>query len=302
MAVEMEIHPSVLNSAPGSDEAVAAQARKDRAERIKGYREAPDPSSSSEEPQRFSPPGEKLTIASLDDEELEVSAQYNPKEIQFGRYIQWQLQTSPELNKLALEFSGEDGRTFQLELLFDGYEEGISIQGELDKLEELTSASVSIEANDVTKLNKKFLDAKTYSGRPKTHTEERPKSGSEAESVKRPHFCFVSWGKWLAKPFTCIIETVTTRYQMFSESGEPLRALVTLAIREAHSVGMASMADRKRAGELQKEQQQKGPERAGGLPFGATNIPNTNLPGPNVRGAPGSGYVQSTPTGPNTGK
>lgn len=279
MAVEMEIHPSVLNSAPGSDEAVAAQARKDRAERIKGYREAPDPSSSNEEPTLFSPPGHKLTIGSLDDDELEVEAQYNPRELQLATYIQWQMQMSPTVDRHALEFSGDNPRTFQIELMFDGFEEAISVEPQIAKLNLMASASVEIEANDVTMLRRN-----QGSGRPKVRTIERPpqpkksepnkaESGeseeespdsSSQERVKRPHFCVVMWGKWVPKPLTCVIETITTKYQMFSENGEPLRAVVSLSLKEATSVGVASEEARRRAAERYQENLDKGVD--GGYP------------------------------------
>jgi len=85
----------------------------------------------------FIPPGEKISIGSIDEptEENSVSAQYNPKELQIDKSVPWQKHNKANANGLQLEFTGAEGRTMSVELLFDGYEEHESIQGQVAKLE-----------------------------------------------------------------------------------------------------------------------------------------------------------------------
>src|SRR5688572_16767965 len=80
----------------------------------------------------FEPAKAKLTIASL-DAGVQVSAQYNPKELQIDKSVPWskvnQANQSATSNSgggggIHLEFTGAEGRSMSVELLFDGYEHG----------------------------------------------------------------------------------------------------------------------------------------------------------------------------------
>lgn len=254
MAVDMEIHPSVFNSAPGSDEAVAAQARKDRAERIKGYREAPDPAPRAEELKRFSPPGTKITIASLDNKKLTVTAQYNPKELQVDRSVPWQHRISPEVDRLVLEYSGEEGRSLNIDLLFDGYEENLSVQDEIDKLEIMTRANVPADSRPhmVSSYDEDKQTVVTRDTRTEDQKEQEEAQSKEGTTM-RPHWCVVSWGELWPDPFRCVIESIRTRYTMISETGVPLRANVSLALREANEVAVSSLEDRRTLAESERK-------------------------------------------------
>lgn len=228
---------------------------------------------------RWIPPGKKITLASLDRKELTVEAQYNPKEIQIDRPIPWQFQKSPLVNRLVLEYSGEDGRSLNLELLFDGYEENESILDEIAKLEKLsrgevahpegftavTSYDVKREQEPVRKSEPRFFP----SGKPappplkgpgpwavpdrnpslmeQLAEAQRPKEEEEPpiEGLKfRAHLCMLTWGEWMANdPLKCVIENISTKYTMFSEDGVPLRAVVSLRLKEAHGVTIARPED-----------------------------------------------------------
>jgi uncharacterized membrane protein YgcG len=62
--------------------------------------------------------------------------------------------------------------------------------------------------------------------------------GSTDENKRRPHRCVVTWG--LTVPgFRCVIESLSTKYTMFSEQGIPLRATCTVKLKEADVVAMA---------------------------------------------------------------
>lgn len=148
-----------------------------------------------------------ITIASLDTG-IQVDAQYNPKELEIKKSVPWQ--KNPQSNKspekgIQLEFTGAEGRTMSVELLFDGYEQKQSVAGKVTILNTMASP----------------LDP-----------------GSTDENKRRPHRCVVTWGE--AVPgFRCVIDSLSTKYTMFSDQGVPLRATCTVSLKEADVVSMA---------------------------------------------------------------
>jgi hypothetical protein len=153
----------------------------------------------------------KISIASLDDH-TSVTAQYNPKELQSDLSVPWQQvnQANKANNKgIHLEFTGAQGRSITVELLFDGYETGTSIAEQVKALETLSSVW---------------------------------KPNSKKENERRPHRCVATWGSTLPS-FRCVIASLSTKYTMFSETGVPLRATCTVKLQEADVVSMASAAD-----------------------------------------------------------
>jgi hypothetical protein len=190
----------------------------------------------------FEPATAKLKIISIDDGTT-VEAQYNPKELQVEQTITWnkpgaanQTGTQPAPSgggaaggsggggaaggsggggaaggggaddKMALEYTGADGRSMTVELLFDGVESSgrtVDVGSKVALLEKLAQARVP-EAKD-------------------------PKQ-------RRPHHCTVSWGARGLPKFKCVIEGLTTKYTMFSSDGAPLRATCTVKLKEAEVV------------------------------------------------------------------
>jgi len=163
----------------------------------------------------FAHPSEKsgvVSIASLDEGSLQVSAQYNPKELQIDMTVPWQKKSQANKSNeigIQLEFAGAEGRSMTLELLFDGYEKGQSIASKVKDL--MTMASV-IDPNE------------------------------KDETKRRPHLCVVTWGATVPK-FKCVIESLSTKYTMFSDKGAPLRATCTVKLKEADTVTGKSAGD-----------------------------------------------------------
>jgi len=161
----------------------------------------------------FIPPGAKISIGSLDEPDnpaASVDAQYNPKELQIDKSVPWQKHNKANANGLQLEFTGAEGRTMSIDLLFDGYEENLSIQDSVAVLEKLATVR---EPN------------------------------SKKDELRRPHHCVVVWGTVMGgseNKFKCVIEQISTKYTMFSQDGVPLRATVTLKLKEAERVSMAA--------------------------------------------------------------
>jgi len=174
----------------------------------------------------FEPAIAKITIGSLDDETLTATAQYNPKELQVDQNVPWKKQDGTNKttvkedkkkidNSMALEFTGAEGRTMTVELLFDGYEQ----KG---------------RAVDV-KLSVATLQAMAQIREPTSTKEE----------MRRPHHCVVSWGAKGLPNFRCVIESLSTKYTMFSSGGDPLRATCTVKLKEALTLDKIKDKDKK---------------------------------------------------------
>lgn len=155
----------------------------------------------------FRPAKTKISIGSLDDG-TQIEAQYNPKELQIDKSIPWQkVNQANNANQqgIHLEFTGAEGRSITVELLFDAYETGGSIAGQVAKLEKLASVW---------------------------------QPGSTEENKRRPHRCVAKWGAALDS-FRCVIESLSTKYTMFGDDGTPMRATCTVKLKEADVVSMA---------------------------------------------------------------
>ncbi len=159
----------------------------------------------------FEPAKAKLKIGSLDKPSLTVEAQYNPKELQVDQTVPWKKPQSANQtggdkkddNYMTLEFTGAEGRTMSVEMLFDGYEKKSSIAGKVGVLEEMAR----VQDPDSTE-----------------------------EKNRRPHHCIISWGDRGLPNFKCVIESLSTKYTMFSSEGTPLRATCTVKLKEAEKL------------------------------------------------------------------
>jgi len=171
---------------------------------------------------KFEKPSEKerLSIGSKDDPGITVHAQYNPATVEFSQTVPWKKPDATtqegkakgkpakkDANYMALEFTGAEGRSVSVELLFDAF-----------------------EAKDKTTVGKAVADLETLA------TVRKP--GSQKDDERRPHHCVVIWGKTLDS-FTCVIESLTTKYTMFDKAGNPLRATCTVKLKEANTVTRA---------------------------------------------------------------
>jgi hypothetical protein len=160
----------------------------------------------------YQPAMQKVSIVSLDDSELGVTAQYNPKELGITKSIQWQDpkrldnrpadQRSPTDAK-DTEFTGGGTRNMSLELFFDRYE----VQA--DK----TQIPIEQLMDDLNKM----ASITDPTGKPKD---------------RRPHYCLIVWGAGGIRPFRCVIESLDIKYTMFDTMGIPLRAVATVKVRE----------------------------------------------------------------------
>jgi len=145
-------------------------------------------------------PKAKLKIISLDDTSLKVEASYNPKEVSVDKSVPWSKHKDSKSDNPHLEFTGAEPMAMSFEMLFDGAEKGDagSVQGDVDKL--LTMARIKTDK-------------------------------------KRPHQVRVIWGEGEATKilpeFVGVIESVGTKYQMFTDSGVPIRATCNVKLKQA---------------------------------------------------------------------
>lgn len=163
----------------------------------------------------FSPARTKLRIASIDKPEIQICAQYNPKELSIAKTVNWEdhksvatgTEDTPRTDSSTqddLTFKGGAPRTISIELLFDGYEENQSVEPDVETLEELASA-------------------------------QPPGGPSEDAPLLRPHHCIITWGigNDRMRPFLCVISKLDVKYTMWDTGGRPLRATCTVSVTEA---------------------------------------------------------------------
>jgi len=144
-----------------------------------------------------------LTISGLEGSAsgVNVSAQFNPKEITIDKSVPWQKQKTGGAGDL--EFTAAEPKTMSCELLFDTVESGGGgpIQNEIDKLQLLSD-----------------IDA----------------------ALKRPPKVKVVWGAegapGMIPKFEAVIESLSVKYTMFDGNGKPLRAAVTMRFKEARKI------------------------------------------------------------------
>jgi hypothetical protein len=133
----------------------------------------------------------KLSIGSTDDLDLQVTAQYNPSTLDLQRAVEWKRGNNRKDNRPDhrrsnppdndLEYTGGDGRSLTLELLFDGVETNTCIEPQIEALDEMATLRKELGAND---------------------------------HDPRPHQCVIVWGTGGIKPLVCVIESLGVKYSM----------------------------------------------------------------------------------------
>jgi hypothetical protein len=201
----------------------------------------------------------KLSIGSIDDIELQVTAQYNPSQLDMQRTVTWQRSGNkkdnrPDHRRLEppdndLEFTGGEGRSLTLELLFDGVETGTCVEPQIEALDVMATLIKELEDSD---------------------------------HDPRPHQCVIVWGTNGMRPLVCVIESLGVKYLMFDRTGKPLRAMATVKVKEAS----VSKFDRPRMFNVDRHRYVNGYAKGSeeGIPRYHTAVPSNG-----EEGAAGSG-------------
>jgi hypothetical protein len=102
-----------------------------------------------------------------------------------------------------------------IELLFDGYEVGESVEPDVMALEELSSV-------------------------------QGPEAPAREQDKRRPHHCIITWGasRGGMRPFCCVIESLAVKYTMWTHSGTPVRATCTVKVKEAQRMAGSRQPDK----------------------------------------------------------
>jgi len=129
-----------------------------------------------------------------------IEVQFNPADLNYNKTAQFAEIAIPGLDAPVLQFIRGGTQTLTLELFFDTSESG---KGPLVK--------------NVTELTDKFYDLVRQD--PKTHAAPR---------------CRFEWGQQNA--FVCVVESIDRKFQLFSPEGVPLRARLTVKLREYQTV------------------------------------------------------------------
>lgn len=159
--------------------------------------------------ERWTHNGNKFVIGTIHGAPIEVVAQYNPKELARQAAATWNPHPNTSAkyastgeSQMWSEYRTTAPRTLTVELLFDGYEEGISIAPIVEDLERLT-IPVDMSSRD--------------------------------ESKRRPQLCVAVWGQ---QQLRCVVTSVATKLTMFDDAGAPLRATCTVVLTEVDVVAM----------------------------------------------------------------
>jgi hypothetical protein len=206
----------------------------------------------------------KFSIKSLEPgSSIVVHAQFNPKELSIDKEVPWAVpgdagggngNTKQGSGGIEMQFTGAKGRSFTVELLFDGVDQA-------DRANVMTSV--------------KNLETLA--------TVINPASKTEAE--RRPHWCVATWGAALPR-FTCVITKLGTKYEMFDAQGNPVRVRCSLTLSEASSV---SIKDKNKKPKPPTPTTPAGGAPAGGAPAGGAPAGGAPAGGAPAGGAPAGG-------------
>jgi hypothetical protein len=151
---------------------------------------------------------EKLLITPLPPSGLaEIEVQFNPTTLSIGKTVNWGPKTpsantardsNRELDAAPIQFNGGGGRSLSVELFFDVTEQG-------------PGADVRTETNQVVALTRIERDQ------------------------PQPPVCRLSWGnapEGSDFPLQVVVNSLTQSFKLFRETGEPLRATLTVGFVE----------------------------------------------------------------------
>lgn len=133
-----------------------------------------------------------------------VTFLFNPNEFTVEKTNVYAEKQFPGMPSSKFQFVKGGARTLTMELFFDTYEAGIDVRSVTDRITGWDSASSGgIEA---------------------------PKGLMDIDSdLHTPPICFFVWGSFI---FRCIIENATKKFTMFLPSGVPVRATLSIRLKE----------------------------------------------------------------------
>lgn len=174
---------------------------------------------------------EKAFFRNLDTKET-LPVQFNPSDLVYNKTAQFAEIAIPGLDQPVLQFIRGGTETLTLELFFDTTDQGMA-EGAKPVTEELEKFYRLVKQDPQTHAPPKCLFAWGEKGR------QGAGSPSTGGSVSQAPFWFV-----------CVVESIDRKFTLFSAAGIPLRARLTVKLREYQSV--AEMAGRLQSADLTK--------------------------------------------------
>jgi nucleoid-associated protein YgaU len=143
-----------------------------------------------------------------------LPVQFNPTELSFNKGVQVAEIPIPGLDSPLLQFVRGQNETMNVDLFFDSTEKGMGAN-----------------ATSVTKETNKFYQLVKIE--PDTHAPPICKFiwNEDAFPGLNP-LPMKAGGSQIRKSFTCIVESIRHKYTLFSPEGVPLRATLSLTLRE----------------------------------------------------------------------
>lgn len=152
----------------------------------------------------------KAFLTRKDNPALVVPFLFNPKELSVEKSNQFAEVNIPGLSSPILQFVRGNARTVTMDLLFDTYEEGIDVRVFTDRITGWDAGSMFSKLPGVAK---GLMDIDS--------------------DLHAPPICLFVWGTYF---FQCIIDRVSKRFTMFLPEGIPVRATLTVALKEYQEV------------------------------------------------------------------
>jgi hypothetical protein len=131
------------------------------------------------------------------DDSQKIECQFNPESMQYNKTFEWAFRTDIGSNVPEPVFAGGKAGIFSVNLLFDSTDTGDDVRDKFVKLMEVAKI--------------------------------KPSNNPDAKG--EPRQMLLQWGDFIS--FVVIVESINTTFNLFTESGTPLRAQVTVTFREA---------------------------------------------------------------------
>jgi nucleoid-associated protein YgaU len=153
---------------------------------------------------------EKAYLTRKDNPSLKVVFLFNPKELSVEKSNQYAEVAIPGLSSPIYQFVRGNARSVTMDLFFDTYEEGTDVRMHTDQITGWDAGSMQ----------------SGLSG--------SPKGLMDIDSeLHAPPVCLFIWGAFV---FQCIIERVSKRFTLFLPEGIPVRATLSVTLKEYREV------------------------------------------------------------------
>jgi nucleoid-associated protein YgaU len=153
---------------------------------------------------------EKAYLTRADDQSVRVPCLFNPKELSVEKSNQYAEVNIPGLSSPVFQFVRGNARSVTLDLFFDTYMAGEDVRSYTDRI---TGWDAGVMLSNLSDGPKGLMDIDS-----KLHA---------------PPVCLFVWGSFV---FQCIIERVSKRFTMFLPEGVPVRATLSVTLKEYREV------------------------------------------------------------------